>query len=109
MFDLTTQEKQVILFLAIVALIGSGINFLAKRLSSVRSVACVNPDLGKININTADKETLKLLPGIGDKLAGRILDYRRDKGRFYEPQDLKNVLGIHNRTLENARDLIIIE
>ncbi len=109
MLNLTREEKKVILFLVIMALSGAGINFLAKRFAPVRSIACANPNLGRIRINTADKGTLKLLPGIGEKLAGRILDYRRQNGKFCELEDLKNVKGFNNRTLEKTRDLIIIE
>jgi competence ComEA-like helix-hairpin-helix protein len=109
MFDLTPQERQVVLFLVIVAMAGSGINFLAKVFAPVRSIACANPDIGKIDINTADKQTLKLIPGIGEKLAERILDYRRQNGKFYEPEDLKNVKGFHSRVLERARGQILIK
>lgn len=109
MLSLTQQERQVILFLVVIALSGSGINFLAKRFSAVRSIACANPSLGKINVNTADKQTLKLIPGVGEKLAGRILDYRQKNGKFIQPEDLRRIKGFHSRTLEKARDLIIME
>ena len=109
MLNLTPQERQVILFLVIMALVGSAINFLAKRFIPLRSIACVNPNLGKININTANKQTLKLIPGIGEKLAERILDYRKLNGRFNELEELKNVKGLNSRVLEKARDLILIE
>lgn len=109
MFNLTREERRVVLFLVVVFLSGAGINFLSKRFASVRAVARVNPNLGKININTADKETLKLIPGIGEKLAVRILDYRRENGRFCEFEDLKNIKGLHSRILEKNKDLILIE
>jgi competence protein ComEA len=109
MLSLTAQERQVILFLVILTLSGAGINFLAKRFSAVRSIACANPSLGKINVNTADKQTLKLIPGVGEKLAQRILDYRRENGKFLQPEDLGRIKGLHNRTLEKARDMIIIQ
>ncbi len=109
MLSLTQQERQVILFLVILTLSGAGINFLAKRFSAVRSIACANPNLGKINVNTADKQTLKLIPGVGEKLAQRILDYRQENGKFLRPEDLSRIKGFYNRTLEKARDLIIIE
>jgi competence ComEA-like helix-hairpin-helix protein len=109
MFNLTEEEKKVVLFLVVIALLGAGLNSLAKKFSLVRAIACVNPSLGKININTADKLTLKLIPGVGEKLAQRILDYRKENGNFDEPEDLKNVKGFSNSTLEKARDLIFIE
>ena len=106
---MTREERKVILFLTIVALAGAGINFLAKKFAPLRAIACVNPALGKINVNTADKQTLKLLPGVGDKLADRILDYRAKNGKFSVPEDLKGVQGFNNRTLERSRELIIFE
>ncbi len=109
MLNLTREEKQVVLFLVVIALSGAAMNYLAKKFSPARAAACVNPNLGKININAADKETLKLIPGIGDKLAGRILDYRLEKGKFRRPEELRNVKGIHNSTMEKARGLITAE
>jgi len=109
MFELTREERQVVLFLVIAALSGAGINFLAKRFIPIRAIACVNPNLGRININTADKETLKLIPGVGEKLAGRILDYRRQNGSFSALEDLKNIKGFHTRIWEKNRDLLILE
>jgi competence ComEA-like helix-hairpin-helix protein len=109
MLNLTKEEKQVVLFLVIIALAGTGLNFLSKRFAPVRAMACVSRDLGKININTAEKQTLKLIPGVGDKLAQRILDYRNDNGKFNELEDLRKVKGFHNRILEKARDSLIFE
>ena len=109
MFNLTREEKQVVLFLVVIALLGAGLNFLAKKFSPIRAIACANPSLGKISINTADKLTLKLIPGVGEKLADRILAYRKENGKFSEPEDLRNVKGFSNRTLEKARGLIFIE
>ena len=109
MLNLTREEKRVILFLVIIALSGAAINFLAKKFYPVRAAARVNPNLGKININTADKETLKLIPGIGDKLAGRILDCRQKNGKFRGVEELRNVKGIYNSTMARAREVIIAE
>jgi competence ComEA-like helix-hairpin-helix protein len=109
MFDLTKEEKQAVLFLVVLALSGSGLNFLSKKFSPVRAIACASPNLGKININTADKLTLKLIPGVGEKLAERILDYRKDNKRFGELEELRRIKGFSNRTLENARGSIFIE
>jgi competence protein ComEA len=48
----------------------------------------------RIDINTADAETLQRLPGIGEKLAEAILTYRNAHGPFPGPEALKNVDGI---------------
>jgi len=49
---------------------------------------------GKVNINTATVEQLTTLPGVGPKLAARIVEYRQKSGSFRTTQDLLNVKGI---------------
>ena len=47
-----------------------------------------------VNINTANAEQLDTLPGIGAKLAARIVEYRQKNGAFKKIEDLMNVQGI---------------
>ena len=63
----------------------------------------------KVNINTADAETLETVPGIGPILAGRIVAYRAEHGAFYSPEDLLNVSGIGEKTLEAMKECITWE
>ena len=49
---------------------------------------------GKVNINTATAQQLAELPGVGDKLAARIVEYRQKSGGFKTPQELMNVQGV---------------
>jgi competence protein ComEA len=60
----------------------------------------VNVALAAVNINTADKEALVALSGIGDKKAAAIVQYRKDHGEFKNPQDLLAVKGIGPKVLE---------
>ena len=61
-----------------------------------------------VNINTADAAELAALPGIGEVLAQRILDYRRGHGDFSAVEQLTNVEGIGEGKLESILELITI-
>ncbi len=56
-----------------------------------------------IDINSADKETLASLPGIGPAKAEAILKYRKDNGNFSSIEDLTNVKGIGEKSLARLR------
>ncbi len=49
---------------------------------------------GKVNINLADVQTLQNLPGIGEQLAQRIVEYRSYNGPFMKIEDIQLVSGI---------------
>ena len=49
---------------------------------------------GRVNINTADLAALCALPGIGEALAGRVIEYREAHGPFTSPDEIMNVSGI---------------
>ncbi|AKN32259.1 DNA-binding protein [Clostridium carboxidivorans P7] len=61
---------------------------------------------GKVNINTATKEQLKTVSGIGDVTAQKIIDYREKNGSFNSIEDLKKVGRIGDKTLEKIKDKI---
>lgn len=60
-----------------------------------------------VNINTAAKEELMTLPGIGASKAQKIIDYREANGRFDSTEDLMNVPGIKSGTYDSLKDLIV--
>jgi competence protein ComEA len=54
---------------------------------------------GKININTASAQQLTALPGVGEKLAARIVEYRQKQGGFKNVSELMNVQGLGEKNL----------
>ena len=63
----------------------------------------------KVNINTATTEELEALPGIGETLAGRLVEYRGKNGAFTAAEDLLEVEGIGEKTLSELREYITWE
>jgi competence protein ComEA len=53
----------------------------------------------KVNINTATAQQLATLPGVGEKVAARIVEYRQKSGGFKSPAELVNVQGIGEKNL----------
>ena len=62
-----------------------------------------------ININTADSSQLQEITGIGEKKATEIIQYRENNGSFQTVDELTNVNGIGEKTLENIRSQITVE
>lgn len=61
---------------------------------------------GRIDLNTADRQALMTLPGIGESKADRILEYRQIHGRFSSTEELMNVSGIGSGVYEKIREYI---
>ena len=62
----------------------------------------------KVDINRAEVWLLKTLPGIGETLAQRIVDYRQQNGPFNNIKELMKVAGIGTTTYEQIKHLITV-
>jgi competence protein ComEA len=63
---------------------------------------------GLVNVNTATAAELEALPGVGEVIAQAIVDYRTENGPFTSIDQLLDVSGIGDATLENIRDLVTV-
>lgn len=61
-----------------------------------------------VNINSADAAQLTLLPRVGQSLAQRIVDYRKENGPFKAPEDLMLVGGVGQRMFEMLKPYVAI-
>jgi len=128
---LTNTERKVILFLVVTLLAGAGIRLYQATFPSApqfdyrssdstfaalsaapedSSAEAVKEEIGdasgKLNINTATKQQLLDLPGVGEVTADRILTYRTEAGKFADIDELRAIKGMSKRKIENLRPLI---
>ena len=93
---------------------GAKINIPDKRDTEKKSVAAAPSksdgaaSVGLININTADSEELQKITGIGPATAEKIIRYREENGAFSSVDELTNVSGIGEKTLEKMRPQVTV-
>ena len=63
---------------------------------------------GKVNVNTATVQQLADLPGVGEKLAARIVEYRQKSGSFKSVQEMVNVRGIGEKSLTRIEPYLTV-
>ena len=65
-------------------------------------------EMSKVNLNTATKEELLTLNGIGDSYADRIIEYRKNNGPFQSPEEIMQVRGIGEKIYQKIKDRIVV-
>lgn len=81
-----------------------------KKLVILLSLCAFNAMGTPVNINSADAKTIsESLSGIGIKKAEAIIKYRTDKGAFSKAEDLANVSGIGEKTVEKIKKDILLK
>jgi len=106
MFDLTTQERKALIFLLAAASIGFAFDLFSKSNPGLKSWASLRPGSKTVDLNSSGKKELMALPGIGEKLALRILEHRSENGNFTSIDELKEVKGITEYRYRRLCDLI---
>jgi competence protein ComEA len=92
-------------FVLAVCLSGS---LLAQSVPEGRQPKATKPASGIINLNSASAAELEALPGVGAKVAARIVEYRAKKGPFKRVEDLMNVQGIGEKNFLKLRPQLTI-
>ncbi|MDM5156525.1 helix-hairpin-helix domain-containing protein [Bacillus sp. DX1.1] len=82
--------------------------YVPKKGDQVQGTSPSSQQEGKIQINAASKEQLEKIPGIGPRKAENIMKYREQRGPFQKVEDLLEVDGIGEKSLEKIKDQIII-
>lgn len=98
--------------LNLAAPLADGIQILVPRegetVAPPASVGAVAGVAGLINVNSATPTELEELPGVGEVIAQAIVDYRTENGPFASVDQLLDVSGIGDATLENIRELVTV-
>ncbi len=111
MLSLTRQEKLILIFLAVTILSGVCINYALKKqpaLSRFYKCSVFESDARplNININNATKQEFIQLPGVGEKIALRIIQYRKIHDGFKAKEELKNIKGIGENKFKKIEQYI---
>ncbi|WP_214108904.1 ComEA family DNA-binding protein [Acrocarpospora catenulata] len=61
---------------------------------------------GPLSLNSATAAQLEELPGVGEVLAGRIIDYRDSRGGFQSVEQLREISGIGERKFAELKDKV---
>lgn len=84
-----------------------GMKIYVPKVGEVISSESKNSSGNYIDLNLASKEELMSLPGVGEKTAGKIIDYRNKEG-FKSINDLLNVPGFGKKKMESLKGLIAV-
>ena len=112
-FEFSRKELLATFFLITTILIGTGIKYSIDQhwWSPKTEVVDTNPESIKlkIDLNRAEWYELIILPGIGEKKARAIVEYRRKAGAFKNIEQLCKVNGIGTHTVIKIKDLVFID
>ena len=78
-------------------------------LAAAAQAAEAPPLQGVVNVNTASVEELQLLPGIGESRALALVELRKRRGGFKSLDELKEVKGIGDASLERIRPYLRLQ
>ncbi len=111
-FEFSRKEFLATLFLVTAILIGTGTKYAIDHHWWLPETEIVDSDPEsiklKIDLNRAEWYELIILPGVGEKKARTIVEYRRKIGSFKNIEQLCEVNGIGTETVKRIKDLVFI-
>jgi competence ComEA-like helix-hairpin-helix protein len=111
-FEFSRKESLAVFFLITTLLIGTGIKYATDQHWWLPETEVVDTDPEsiklKIDLNRAEWYELIILPGIGEKKARAIVEYRKRAGGFKTIEQLCGVNGIGERTVRRFEDLVFV-
>ncbi|MEK6775644.1 MAG: helix-hairpin-helix domain-containing protein [bacterium] len=99
-----TSVSIMILF-CVMAILG----FVAPQAGAADQAVSAKTKTEKINLNQATAAEISALPGLGEKKAEAIVEYRTQNGPFAAVEDLLKVKGIGEKLLEKIKPMIMVE
>lgn len=104
------KDKVYLLFTVIVTALSLTMYFInAKVENGIKGFETpVKKERVYINLNTATLEELMKIPGIGEKKANEILDFRIKNGSFENPEELMKINGIKENTFNKIKQYIYV-
>jgi competence ComEA-like helix-hairpin-helix protein len=111
-FEFSRKESLAVFFLITTILIGTGIKYSIDQHWWLPETEVVDTDPEsiklKIDLNRAEWYEFIILPGIGEKKARAIVEYRNEAGRFKTIEQLSEVSGIGAKTVKKIKNLVFI-
>lgn len=95
----------IMIIFCVMAILG----FAAPEAGAADQAVFTKAKAGKINLNQATAAEISALPGLGDKKAEAIVEYRTQNGPFASVEDLIKVKGIGEKLLEKIKPMIVVE
>ena len=83
-------------------------SLLVKRIPSSRAIVTVSADMAKVDLNTCRKELLARVPGVGKRLAQKIIAYRDKRAGFTSLEQLRNIEAVTEAKFDKIKDYLTV-
>ena len=100
---------KTILVLAGVLVLVAGMAAAPSHAEQASKSKAVASDEIRVNLNTGSAAELIQLPGVGEKVAARVVAYRKENGPFQKIEEIMNVKGIGEKTFTRLQPYLFIE